>query len=123
MENKQPLVLVKIDTTWWADEFEVEGFEIMPRAEWDATIVKLDQVHWPIEMYYGTNEYYTIDSKQDFLQAITAHAISEDEFATLKRFFTKYGSKLSFGFPIPSIDDILEDQEFELELCAPDLDL
>lgn len=112
MPKKKPLVLVKIDTNW-ADEFDVLGFEIMPQGQWDEYVAGLDKVKWPLEQYYGTNEYFDIDSKEAFLQGVTAQPITEQEADIFRKFFNKYGGKVLFGFPIPDILEILSEQAYD----------
>lgn len=105
MTSKATKVLVKIDTDW-ADEFTVRGYEIMTLAEWQEIKSFAAKVKWPKEIYYGSNEYYTIDSVEDFNQAVKATPISEGEAATLTRLLGKH-----YGMSLPDIAYLIEEDE------------
>lgn len=80
----------KID---WADEFDIEGFEIMDEDQWVEYQEALTEAEYPIEQYFGTNEFVEFESFEDLMRSISVKFISENEKEILTRLLdVKYGS-------------------------------
>ncbi len=67
---------VKLETTW-ADEFEIHGFLIAPKKEFDADL-KLLKDYFPKnrEVYFGTNEAIDFESYDDLMACLEIKTIS-----------------------------------------------
>lgn len=88
--------LVKFEDNW-ADEFDVQGFQIMNQEELDSYFNAIDNYGYfmPGEreiFYFGTNQSLGWDSKEDFLSCLTITEISEEQANTIKELLsTNYG--------------------------------
>ena len=85
----------------WADEFDISGFRIMPKKEWDDYVTNVKAIKfWPQGMYFGTNEGIEYDNSKDYLNSFDAKSITAAEKATIEKFLGKsiygYGHFLEF---------------------------
>jgi hypothetical protein len=71
----------------WADEFDVYGFHIFSDEDWKEYLSFLDDITYPRERYFGTNESVEFSSKEEYLQQLRITDISKDEEVVLRRFF------------------------------------
>lgn len=123
----EKMVLVKYDCNY-ADEFDLEGFIIMPQLEWLKHITsvqkhfeKWDSEHAPdrwgnregIEVYFGTNEQVIYEGFESYRRSFTVTDLSDADVETFKRHFGKsYGGHIRHGM-LAMIE--LEDEEAEDE--------
>lgn len=110
-------VLLKIDTCW-ADEFDVEGFTVSTKEKWDEINEKLkDNFPCDQEFYFGTNEFITFDSYEDWKSGIKVIPITEDEAKDIRRLFgSGYAQRLdqvtyAFGDMILRPAEYAEDED------------
>lgn len=91
-------LLVKFQADW-ADEFDVYGFALTSREEWDLYCERLDDVAWPQCRSFGTNEEIQWESKEDHLQAFDVKKIDEEHVFLLKKLFSPRpkGGNLYYG--------------------------
>jgi hypothetical protein len=80
------LVIFKRD---WCDEFWCEEFTIYTEGAWSDYLILIDTVTFPIELYFGTNQGFEFDSKEDFLSSHTVKDITYDEAAFLVKHLGK----------------------------------
>lgn len=78
MANK---VLV-ISSGDWGDEFDLEGFAIFEKDEWET--IKAGIPDKAFEAYLGSNEFVTFDSKEDYLSHLTEKEITDAEELVLR---------------------------------------
>ena len=91
----------------WADEFDIFGFEIISKNDFEPIIKTLDYIkendsnlyNREEEFYYGTNEYVTL-SYEDFHKVIlNSKSLSNEEDQILNNIFgdLTYGKGMTFG--------------------------
>lgn len=95
-ENKQEWLLVKFSDNW-ADEMDLEGFEVVTRKQYDDFVAeKLKSPSEDDDDYeggsfcrcFGTNEENEYDSFQAYLdETVKIVEITESEAAVLTKFF------------------------------------
>jgi hypothetical protein len=100
-------LLVKFDSNW-ADEMDIDGFQVMTEVEFEdyKKVVKkvFEQAGKPGWSFgIGTNEEIEYESEKDFLCEIKPTEISDEEYETFKKYFTKYDKTITYGF-FPDID-------------------
>ena len=86
----QKYFLVK-ESGCWADEFNLEGFKVVEAENSEAAIDKVikqrtDQ-SYPIELYFGTNESQTYESREELVNDLGVQEITEEEFKVLNKLF------------------------------------
>lgn len=72
MENK---ILVKFEDNW-ADEMNVEGFNIFTKEEWETFKTKLENKQSEFQVCIGTNEELEYSNGNDCLRHMTVSEIS-----------------------------------------------
>ncbi len=117
---KEQKVLVKFDADW-ADEFNCYGFSIMPETVWKKYKEDLKKLEWPQERYFGTNESFNWETRDEHLKDFKVKKISEKESEGLAKLFgLKPNSKESYlreygQFCTIDVEEILADQAFDNE--------
>lgn len=82
----------------YADEFDAEGFTIFDTIEeWNKIVEGMPEEC--IEASFGTNEYVSYDSKEDYLSAFVVKEITDDE---AKFIISLFGNDNFGQFPIDS---------------------
>lgn len=81
----------------WADEFNVYGFAIMDKNEWDEHVSAFKEKSVVNGFWFGTNEGWEseeIDSdKESWLRNYKAKEINDNELSVIKTFFgDSYGN-------------------------------
>ncbi len=82
----------------WADEMDLDGFQIVSEKAWTRFLELLHEVDdkepiFPWEFCVGTNEHVEYESKQDFLDSLEITPISDSEVNVISE---KLGR--SYGF-------------------------
>jgi hypothetical protein len=99
-------VLVKFSSDW-ADEFQVEGFQIMEnQAEvdrWKEGVCKA--IERGAEFSFGTNQYFFWESDKEFLRCIETKALSDFDMEELGRIFGAYHHGWVPEAPYSELDD------------------
>jgi len=114
-----PQVLVKFDT-WYCDEFNVKGFRIMTRDEFNdmmntlfdiRNIKKADQIPY-ISIGFGANEDLEFDDAEELMDCFDVTDISDEQANTLAYFFGK-----EYGYwPMPALEGWLHDMIVERDM-------
>ena len=52
----------------WADEMDIEGFCLMRPAEYDYLLREISAIQYPIDWYFGSNQYITFESAEEILK-------------------------------------------------------
>lgn len=100
-------VLVKWSSNW-ADEMDVEGFDIMKKTDWDALKKKiLKKENFCI--YIGTNEEIDYASGEDLLSEIKVKKITPEEEKVIKKFVGSSYGFTSFLYVLDGDDETEED--------------
>lgn len=95
------MYLVKEDSDW-ADEFGLQGFKIIGANSEEEVIEKVirnctnEDEKFPVELYFGTNEFQEYDSKEDLINDLSIQEITEDDLKVFLKFFPDCG-KSAFG--------------------------
>lgn len=99
-------VIVKFDSDW-ADEFQVSGFRIMPRAIWVAHEKEAREKFGERSrtVYFGANEFFEYESAEDYLRNFHVVEAAQEDVETVQRIFGR-----DFGL-FPSIEDFGEEDE------------
>jgi hypothetical protein len=91
--KKEEYVLVKLNACW-ADEFNVCHAWAMTREDYDEGVKvskeNLEKRGRHIEIYFGTNEALDIDDFDDYMNNLSVHTISKEDYEAFNRMF--YGS-------------------------------
>lgn len=82
----EELVLV-ISSGDWADEFDLEGFGIFDKKEWEN--IKEGISDKSFEAYFGSNEFVTFDDKADYLSHIEEKQITREDAERLCELLSK----------------------------------
>jgi hypothetical protein len=90
-------VLVKFEANY-ADEFDIYGFDIMEKSEWEDHLTWVNNIteetdgeyQWPIEEFFGTNEAILFYDYNEYVSCFTVVDITEEEVETIDKFFTTY---------------------------------
>lgn len=123
-KRKDKIVLVVQDSNW-ADEFDTFGMALFPLSAWQA---HLDQVKERFkvdtktrEIYFGTNEAVHHEDFQSYKTSFKVKDISASELATLKKLFKlKVNKVVDFGngigqFPILCVEDEITQEKWDQE--------
>ncbi len=78
------MILVKCSKDY-ADEFDCEFFSIMTEKQWEKFVKSLDNISYPAECSFGTNEELIFDSKEEVLKDLEIKTISKEEAAVIKK--------------------------------------
>ena len=93
-------VLVTFEKNW-ADEFDIYGFAVLEKAEWENAIESFKNATKYESYYFGTNEGWDPDQieeeKDDWIDAWTAKDITDEEAAILLKLFPSYRKKVDYG--------------------------
>lgn len=92
----------------WADEMDLEGFEVMTTTEWNEYKNKVSDINHPIEIYWGTNESNEYPNGLTILDHLSVTEMTHEQANWIKSLFgTWYG-------PFPDLKQILDHlEEFE----------
>ena len=90
----------------WADEFDMTGFVLLTAEAWNNFKAELDDVDYPVEAYFGTNEFYVFENKKEVLAGFTIKEVFKEDMSALTSLFgKKYNKTISFGWtPLDSFD-------------------
>ena len=76
----------------WSDEFDVEGFCVICDLEWTIFEAQIRSAIYPIENYFGTNQYLIFENADEVLRSFKVQDIEDDEYQVLMRLFDgKFG--------------------------------
>jgi hypothetical protein len=93
-------VLVTWETNW-ADEMDIEGFEIVEKSHYDNWVEKAISHTDSFEICIGTNEVVYYENGQELVDDLTEIPITDEEATTIKKLVGR-----SFGFS----DGVLNNQ-------------
>ena len=82
----------------WADEFDVEGFKIFEKEEWEDLVEEMHtEVEFPHECHFGTNEWIDFESPEEYLACCKIQELTYLEATVIEQ---KIGSEHgTFLFP------------------------
>lgn len=66
----------------WGDEFDLEGFAIYEKDRWEELKTSLPEDE-SFEYYYGSNEFATFESRDEYLSYLEEKPITEKEIDIL----------------------------------------
>jgi hypothetical protein len=99
----------------WADEMDVNGYAVFKKAEFLEFLDSLEKVNYPVERFFGTNEYEECDL-EDYLQTLNPKEIALGEY---KAFITMFERTQTDDFWIPEPDEDYDydegDEEWDSE--------
>lgn len=101
-----PKLLVKFSGNY-ADEFQVSGFTVMEKKDWEQYVKDAKAGEWPQARSFGTNEGIQWESVEDHLDAFNTIEITDEQAVFLLTSFTGYGEQ---GHVL-MIDDFSEPSE------------
>ena len=108
-------ILIKFEADY-ADESDVYGFRIMSEEEWESLKNKIENLHYPLEFYFGTNEAMEFNSSQDIMESFTTTQLTSQDSECLFKHFKNYTDKVKFGWdPIDHLIDTAAEQAWEAE--------
>lgn len=82
-------ILIQFSSNY-ADEFDVEGFIVLPEKEWEAhkaAVALRFEEQEEIEIYFGTNESMIYESLDSYLCCFRTTVLSDEEHAVLQKLF------------------------------------
>ena len=74
----------------YADEFDVEGFSIFEGESKQDILNQLtpsEDVSFPTERYFGTNEAIQYDDLKDYLESFEFKELTKEEYDTINKLF------------------------------------
>ena len=99
----------------WADEMDIQGFDILTKDHWEYKKLELEHTVFPQEVGLGTNESNDYESAKQFLSMFQAIEISKDEEQIIIKLF-KYKR---FG-TFPVIEGEAPDSFYDKHGFCPD---
>jgi hypothetical protein len=75
----------------WADEMDVEGFQILTDREWEVARKNILSHTDEFTICIGTNEEIDYDNGQALMEDLTVTPISYQEAGIIEKFFGDYG--------------------------------
>jgi len=91
----------------WADEMDIDGFQIFEKEDWDATVKRVKSFKFPVTIGFGTNEDNVYDDAAELLGCYTVKKLTDDEAKTITKLFgVRYGNFRDPG-------DVEQDEEDE----------
>jgi hypothetical protein len=78
--------LVKFDGNW-ADEFDTNGFQLMSEKEWVKLFYSIKNTNYPLEIYFGSNEFWTFERPEDILDNLTLRVVTKEEAKIIDKYF------------------------------------
>ena len=107
-------VLVKFKKDW-ADEFDCNGFKVMPLSEWEEMKFCAQYcISYPRESYFGTNEHHEFEHFPEWIQSMKVEEITYDEVVFLRRMFPEVkDSWREYGMFPDIVDGNMEDEFYE----------
>jgi hypothetical protein len=106
--------LVKFNCDW-ADEFDVYGFTIIENDEWDKFMQAIENLDYPHESYFGTNEAIIFERRDDIIRSFKVVDITDQEADIFKRCFQRYpdDEHINFGYiPFTSIIESIPEEAY-----------
>ena len=100
-------VLVKWSDNW-ADEMNIEGFNIFTKTEWNEFKTKLKNAKKEFTIGVGSNEDINYKDGRKLLSNLSAKEITEDESKIIKKFLGNNWGHTQF---MNVLDNIEEDEE------------
>lgn len=82
-------LLVKFSADY-ADEFQVSGFTVMEKADWESYKKRAEVGEWPQSQYFGTNEGIEWQSAEDHLGDFDTVEITDEQAVFLLTSFAGY---------------------------------
>lgn len=110
-------VLVKFERNW-ADEFDVKGFLIIKKTEWEDHLNWIrDRMDWPQENGFGTNQSIIWVSAKEYLSSFKVVDVSVDEAAIILKYFERASwEKTGYGYGLfLSLLDVVEEYRSAFE--------
>lgn len=104
---KQNLVLINARANY-ADEFDVYGFIITTKEQWDKKTKALKKSSWPMERYFGTNEYIDFTDFKDFMRSCTVKPITMEEALNMVKLLGDSFSVKDFNEKLAATDPDME---------------
>lgn len=106
-------VIVFTDANY-ADEFDVQGFEIIEKDRWDRLLSIAEEYFnsenaEPLELYFGTNEMIYFEDFRDVQDFFNIKEITDEECQVIEKCFGKYYGICMFE----RVADLLIDNEEE----------
>lgn len=96
-------LLIKYNDNY-ADEFDINGFQIMEETEWNTYVAKVRLcTNWPQSRWFGTNEGVQWPSAQEHLQNFEVIEITEEEATPLYKNFI--GGAFGYFLQIDRFDE------------------
>jgi len=83
------MILVKFEGNW-ADEMDIYGFHVMSEEQWEYKKNEIKHTPFPEEVYFGTNEYETYETPEEYLRNFKVIEITEIEAEIISRLFGSY---------------------------------
>jgi hypothetical protein len=71
----------------WADEMDIEGFDILSKEHWEFKKLEANNTEFPQEICIGTNENVDYDSVKEYLSDFKVQEISDEEEAIIRKLF------------------------------------
>ena len=78
----------------YADEFDLEGFMVIPEKTWEEIKEGWKEFEYPHNSYFGSNEFITFESPEDILDSFEVIELTTLEEAVLVKLFN--GGKATF---------------------------
>lgn len=97
----------------YSDEFDMSGFFTKTDEEFSALMNKVDKIVYPIEAYFGTNEFFTFKSPKEVKEGMVVTDISDKEYKVLDKLF---GPKIAY-FGWTPFDEV---HDSWLDICNKD---
>jgi hypothetical protein len=90
-------VLVKYGDNW-ADEFDVNSTWVVRKPVWEEWKTRVvTKITNEVEIYFGTNEYITVDSGEAVVKKCKVQEIPESDAKVIAKYFGKSWDKLEEG--------------------------
>jgi len=110
--GKKILLIFKDD---WADEMDVEGFDILSKEHWEYKKIEIKATEFPRDVAFGSNQHLEYDDAEEYLKCFQVHEISDEEEKIIRKYFGIY----HFGM-IPLIEGEASEDFYKEHGYCPD---
>ena len=71
----------------WADEMQIEGFVLLDENEANEERAALEELEFPLTVYFGTNEENEYESMEQLAEAYKLEPITGEEYEVMFKLF------------------------------------
>lgn len=100
----------------YADEFDTQGFAFLKLDNWEYIKKEIKDTEFPMEIGFGTNEYFEFDTPQEFIDAFKVTMVDQETISEIRRLCFMKPRDILFGIcPYNGCEGCASDEFYEKE--------